>query len=147
MSRVAFVGNSAGGHLSAVMAMTWPSAKVLVGWAGVYDLMQHLKDGGAPVNSQQKYFHKGDADALALYSPILLIPDASDRQVACMLLHGTADNQVLFKQAPLFSAALSSAGQKVQEEFYPYYSHGLVGSSDKNAECLAKTLNFIKENL
>lgn len=147
MSRVAFVGNSAGGHLSALMAMTWPSAKVLVGWAGVYDLMQHIKDGGAAVNSQQKYFHKGDADALTPYSPILLIPDASDRQVACMLLHGTADNQVFFKQAPLFSAALSSAGQKVQEEFYPYYSHGLVGSSDKNAECLAKTLNFIKENL
>lgn len=147
ISRVAFVGNSAGGHLSAVMAMTWPAAKVLVGWAGVYDIVQHIEDGGAAINSQMRYFHKGDPEALAPYSPILLIPQSSERQVACMLLHGTADNQVLFKQAPLFSAALSSAGQKVQEEFYPYYSHGLVGSSDKNAECLAKTLDFIKENL
>ncbi len=147
MSRVAFVGNSAGGHLSAVLAMTWPAAKVLVGWAGVYDLRQHIEDGGASINSQQKYFHKGDDETIAGYSPIMLIPKASERNVACMLMHGTADNQVFFKQAPIFSAALSAAGQKVQEEFYPYYSHGLVGSSDKNAECLAKTLNFIKENL
>ncbi len=147
MSRVAFVGNSAGGHLSAVLAMTWPSAKVLVGWSGAYDIDKHLENWGLDVNRIQKYFHKRDATALAPYSPVLLIPDASDRAVKCMLFHGTADNQVLFEQGPLFSAALAAKGQAVQEEFYQYYSHGLVGSSDKNAECLQKTLDFIKDNL
>ena len=147
MSRVAFVGNSAGGHLSAVMAMTWPSAKVLVGWSGAYDIVEHLRDWGLGVNRVQKYFHQRDPESLAPYSPVLLVPKSTERQVPCMLLHGTADNQVLFKQAPLFADALRAAGQTVQEEYYTYYSHGLVGSSDKNAECLAKTLTFIKDNL
>lgn len=147
MSRVAFVGNSAGGHLSAVMAMTWPSAKVLVGWSGAYDIVEHLRDWGLGVNRVQKYFHQRDPESLAPYSPVLLVPKSTERQVPCMLLHGTADNQVLFKQAPLFADALRAAGQTVQEEYYTYYSHGLVGSSDKNAECLAKTLDFIKTNL
>ena len=147
MSRVAFVGNSAGGHLSAVLAMTWPYAKVLVGWSGAYDIDRHLENWGLDVNKVQKYFHKRDAAALALYSPVLLVPSVSDRAVKCMLIHGTADNQVLFEQAPLFAAALQAKGQTVQEEYYQYYSHGLVGSSDKNAECLAKTIDFIKDNL
>lgn len=147
MSRVAFVGNSAGGHLSAVLAMTWPSAKVLVGWSGAYDLVEHLRKWGDGINRVQKYFHQLDSTALAPYSPVLLVPKSTERQVPCMLLHGTADNQVLFKQAPLFADALRAAGQTVQEEYYTYYSHGLVGSSDKNAECLAKTLDFIKANL
>ena len=147
MSRVAFVGNSAGGHLSAVLAMTWPSAKVLVGWSGAYDIDKHLEKWGLDVNRVQKYFHKRDASALAPYSPVLLIPAATDRAVKCMLFHGTADNQVLFEQAPIFSAALQAKGQSVQEEYYQYYSHGLVGSSDKNAECLSKTIDFIKNNI
>ena len=146
MSRVAFVGNSAGGHLSAILAMTHPFAKVLVGWSGAYDIDEHLRNWPI-INKVDKYFHRRDSKALAPYSPVLLVPSVSERSVPCMLLHGTADNQVLFEQAPLFSAALRAAGQTVQEEFYPYYSHGLVGSSDKNGECLAKTLDFIKENL
>ena len=64
-----------------------------------------------------------------------------------MLIHGTADNQVLFEQAPLFAAALQAKGQTVQEEYYQYYSHGLTSNSDKNLECLSKTVDFIKENL
>ena len=147
MYRVAFVGNSAGGHLSAVMAMTWPTAKVLVGWSGAYDIDKHLENWGLDVNRVQKYFHKRDAAALAPYSPVLLVPDPMYHDVRCMLIHGTADNQVLFEQAPLFAAALRAKGQIVQEEYYQYYSHGLTGNSDKNLECLAKTIDFIKDNL
>lgn len=147
MSRVAFVGNSAGGHLSAILAMTYPAARVLVGWSGAYDIDEHLKVWGIGVNRIEKYFHKRNPEQLADYSPVKMIPPVSERAVSCMLLHGTADNQVLFLQAPLFADALRAAGQTVQEEYYTYYSHGLVGSSDKNGECLAKTVDFIKENL
>jgi acetyl esterase/lipase len=147
VTRLAFAGSSAGGHLSAMMAMTEPCAKVLSGWSGVYDMAPHLdywKNGKKP--HVRKYFFDVEPERIKDYSPVYLIPQ--DRQVAVQLFHGTGDASVHYSQAERFADALEKAGQKTVEcHIYPWYGHGLTGSSDKNKECLDLFVEFLKTHI
>ena len=147
VTRLAFAGSSAGGHLAAMMAMTEPRAKVLSGWSGVYDVSPHLdfwNNGKRP--KVRAYFHEVKPDEIKKYSPAYIIP--SDRQVAVQLLHGTGDASVHYTQAEGFAEALEKAGQKTVEcHIFPWYSHGLTGSSDKNRECLNLFAEFLKAHI
>ena len=141
--RMGFSGSSAGGHLAAVLAMTEPEAKVLVGWVGAYMPDRMLEYWpGADKHNLREYFYNGDQEKLAPYLPVKLVP--TDRQIPCILFFGSGDNVVLQDQPRTFAAALEEAGQTVQLEYYPYYTHGFARFSDKNAEVWKKSVRFIK---
>ena len=147
-SRLAFVGQSAGGLLAAMMGFTEPDAKVISGWSGVYDMYLQLSyRGNSKTPDVKKFFFGGkDEEKLLPYSPIYNIPH--DRQIAVQLFHGTADVSVPVSQARSFENALKEAGQNiVQANYYEYYSHGLCGISDKNAECFGKFVKFVTEHI
>lgn len=147
MKHLAFAGSSAGGHLAAMMALTEPDAKVLSGWSGVYDMEPHMGywvGGGNP--EVVKYMFGGKSRKIQPYSPVYNIPD--DRQIAVQLFQGTGDASVHYSQAESFRDALEEAGQRTVEcNIYPYYAHGLTGSSDKGRECFAKFIQFTKEHI
>ncbi len=147
-SRLAFAGISAGGHLAAMMGLTEPDAKVISGWSGVYEMYSHLSYwSGGKSPDVRKYFMGGESEQkLRPYSPLYLIP--RDRQIAVQLFQGTADASVHETQARYFEKALKEAGQNtVQANYYEYYSHGLCGASDKNAECFSKFVKFVKAHI
>ena len=146
-SRLAFAGSSAGGHLSAMMAFTEPDTKVLSGWSGPYDLESHLSFwSGGKKASMRNYFLCFSAEKSSQYSPVNIIP--YDRQIAVQLFQGTGDPSVHFEQAIVLEEALKEAGQKTVEcNIYPYYGHGLTGSSDKGRECMSKFLLFTKQHI
>lgn len=147
MKHLAFAGSSAGGHLAAMMGLTEPDAKVLSGWSGVYDMEPHLDYWIGGHNPEVvKYMFGGKGRKIQPYSPVYNIPD--DRQVAVQLFQGTGDASVHYSQAEYFRDALEEAGQKTVEcNIYPYYAHGLTGSSDKGRECFAKFIKFTKEHI
>ena len=147
MTRLAFVGSSAGGHLSAMMALTEPCAKVHSGWSGVYDIAAHQENwAGVKGKRLSRYFFMDDENRSKNYSPIHIIP--RDRQVAVQLFHGTGDATVPCEQTSRYAEALREAGfQTVECNLYPYYSHGLTGSSDKGRECFAKFIEFVKAHI
>lgn len=145
---LAFCGHSAGGHLSAMMAMTEPDAKVLAGWAGPYDLVSELKywkDGPSP--AMQRYFHDGKMRQLRKFSPVNLVP--KKRQVAVQLYQGTCDPLVHYTQALNFEKALKKAGQKTVEcHIYEYYGHSINSvNCDKGSEVFFKSIQFVKEHI
>ena len=147
MTRLAFVGSSAGGHLSAMMALTEPCAKVHSGWSGVYDIAAHRENWAGGKNKRLfRYFLMNDESRSRNYSPIYIIP--RDKQVAVQLFHGTGDATVPCDQTARYAEALREAGFKTVEcNLYPYYSHGLTGSSDKGRECFAKFIEFVKAHI
>lgn len=147
MTRLAFAGSSAGGHLSAMMALTEPCAKVHSGWSGVYDITAQRENWSKSKNQRlYRYFFMDDENRSRSYSPIHIIP--GDRQIAVQLFHGTGDATVPCDQTIRYAEALRQAGYRTVEcNIYPYYSHGLTGSSDKGRECFAKFIKFVKAHI
>lgn len=152
VSRMAFVGHSAGGHLAAYMALKTPQAKALVGWSGVYNfLTAHCtqKEYRDPKNKYYKYtnpyFHGIDGRFLRRISPECLVGRRCSKAV--MLSYGGADYLVEPDQAISFGETLRRAGARVQMEYYPCYGHGIHSRSDRNRDLLEKTERFLEENL
>ena len=146
MSRIGFIGSSAGGQLATMTGFATQGTKVIVGWVGAYDLLDMLEYWpGAQNKKLTEYFHRADPEVLRKYSPVYNVP--TDRKLAVATFYGSGDTAVNYEQAEHLCDALRAAGHKVAQEFYPYYSHGLVYGSDKKYEILNKTLVFLKENL
>lgn len=146
MSRIGFIGSSAGGQLATMTGFATQGTKVIVGWVGAYDLLDMLEYwSGAKNKKLTEYFHRADPEVLRKYSPVYNVP--TDRKLAVATFYGSGDTAVNYEQAEHLCDALRAAGHKVAQEFYPYYSHGLVYGSDKKYEILNKTLVFLKENL
>ena len=148
MKHLAFAGHSAGGHLSAMMAMTEPDAKVLSGWSGPYEMESELKYWAQGLTPEmQNYFCGGKVRQQRKYSPINLIP--KKRQVAVQLFQGTCDPLVHHTQALNFAAALKKAGQKTVEcNIYEYYGHSITSvNCDKSQELFFKFIQFVKEHI
>ena len=149
--RLGFIGHSAGGHLAAVVAMKCPQAKVMVGWAGVYNFNTHssLDEFRDPENQyygpSQRYFHKFAPKALAKVSPVNMIP--KDHKTAVQLFYGTCDRHVATNQAEEFGQKLMDAGFEVDMQRYQYYSHYLHFRTDKSREVWEKTRKFVRDNL
>lgn len=149
--RLGFIGHSAGGHLAAVVALKCPQAKVMVGWAGVYNFSTHrsLDEFRDPGNQyyepSQRYFHNFAPEALARVSPVNMIP--SNHKVAFQLFYGTCDRHVATDQPEEFGRKLMDAGFKVDMQRYLYYSHYLHFRTDRSREVWEKTRKFVRDNL
>lgn len=115
-NRIGVIGGSAGGHLSAMLAVTGPGdgldpagpygefscrVRCAVDLYGPTDLLQY---------HDVKMLGKTGAEAPELYrvaSPITYV-DKNDPPI--LILHGTADTTVDLKQSKMFAAALQKAG-------------------------------------
>lgn len=145
-SRIGFVGNSAGAHLSAVGAMRTPEAKVFVGYSGIYDLetaaiCQRSKDP-----QRIGYFCDRDPKVLRAASPVNLVP--KKHAPAALLFCGTADITVECSQSKEFAEALEKRGAKVDLQILENYDHNLSAkASDKMEEVFFRTVDFLAENL
>ncbi|MBQ9548789.1 MAG: alpha/beta hydrolase [Bacteroidales bacterium] len=146
--RLAFVGHSAGGHLSCMMGMTEPDAKVVSNWSGPTEIETELEYwAGGKDPKMTHYFYDGDARKMRSCSPVYLVP--KKRQVAVQQFQGTCDGLVHYTQALNFEKALKKAGQKtVETHIYQYYGHSLTSTNcDKSIELHEKFIQFVKEHI
>ncbi len=116
--RIGVIGGSAGGHLSAMLAVTGPDDRLdpPAPYGDYSCRVQCAVDLYGPADlllrGDAKWLGKKRTEAPDLYraaSPISYV-DASDPPI--LILHGTADKTVDVEQSELFAAALKKAGAR-----------------------------------
>ena len=142
-----FMGGSAGGHLSAVAALSIPGTKVLVGVSGIYNLMSAKISAAATDKQRLAYFNNKDIRTLEQVSPVNLID--KNNLPAIYLIHGTGDITVEWQQSQEFADKLKENRIKILKlDLYPNYDHNLSSTkSDMKEKLFLESFNFIVSNL
>jgi len=162
-ARVGVWGGSAGGHLTALTALTCKDTKLdpaaatdgcvqaAVSWYGVFDFagMNATPDGNSAGAKLLGCTGPCTAGQNRLVSPVAYI-DAKDPPF--LLIHGDEDKVVPAAQSHLGEAALKAAGVPVQSIFIPAVDHSFIGKtpSDTRAASLKAinaTFDFFHEKL
>ncbi|ABD26025.1 dienelactone hydrolase [Novosphingobium aromaticivorans DSM 12444] len=151
-ARVGVWGGSAGGHLTALTALTCrdtaldPAAaqdgcvQAAVTWYGVYDFagMNATPDGNSAGGKLLGCEGPCSADKNRLVSPVAYI-DAKDPPF--LLIHGEEDKVVPAEQSRLGEAALKAAGVPVKSIYIPGVDHSFIGKTP--AETRAASLKAV----
>jgi acetyl esterase/lipase len=136
--RVFLWGDSAGGHLALLAALTGAGVEGVVAWFPVTDLAGLTSDvadaGGVPDPGPES------REALLLGAPAASVPDlarqaspvahASAAAPPVLLMHGAADVLVPPAQSIRLAEALRAAGASVELELVPGATHFWDGASD-----------------
>jgi len=149
--RVFLWGDSAGGHLALLAALTGSAVRAVVAWFAVTDLVGMPFDlaeaGGIPDPGPDS------REARLLGAPAASVPDLA-RQASpvaharadappVLLMHGTADDLVPAAQSIRLAEALRRTGTRVELELVPGASHFWKGASDI-AAILARSVEFLR---
>ena len=150
--RIGVWGGSAGGHLSALTAVTCrnttldPKAgadgcvQAAVTWYGVYDFagMNATPDGNSAGRELLGCPGACDAAQIRSVSPVAYIDAKSP---PFLLIHGTGDKVVPVAQSRGGEAALRAAGVPVEAIYIPGVDHSFIGSTP--AETRSATLRAV----
>lgn len=157
-SRTGIWGGSAGGHLTALTALTCgvgyldpagtkaevgsECAQAAVTWYGVFDfgaLAKVRKDGNDPAGAHLLGCNGAcQPESYALASPVTYI---DPRDPPMLLIHGEQDQVVPVAQSRLAEARLKAAGVPVQAIYIPGVDHSFIGKTP--AETRAATLQAV----
>src|SRR6266581_3286959 len=131
-------GDSAGGHLALLAALTGTAMRGVVAWFPVTDLIGLLSDvadaGGVPdrgPDSREALLLGGPASSLPeLAREASPVTHASAGAPPVLLMHGAADDMVPPAQSVRLAKALSAAGASVELELVPGATHFWHGARD-----------------
>jgi acetyl esterase/lipase len=157
-TRVGIWGGSAGGHLTALTALSCHETKLdplaakdvcataAVTWYGVFDFgaLAAARAGGGDQAAEKLLGCTGPCTPAqyAFASPVSYI-DSKDPPF--LLIHGTEDKTVPVEQSHLAEAAFKAAGVPVQAIYIPGVDHSFIGSTPaqtRTATLLATNATF-----
>lgn len=139
-TRVGIWGGSAGGHLTALTALTCHDTRLdpnaakdmcataAVTWYGVFDFgkMAASKEAQSPVATLLDCGGPCTDDKIAAASPVTYI-DAKDPPF--LLIHGDDDKTVPVEQSHIAEAKFKAAGVSVQSIYIPGVDHSFIGKT------------------
>lgn len=129
MKRFGISGASAGGLLSAILALETPDCLLYIGFNGGYDLVQRDASRWPPESRLENLLSSPEPenDKLRHWSPIYRIK--REHQPAALLLHGTSDEIITYPVAERFANALENVGASVELIAFEGEGHGFFNAS------------------
>jgi dipeptidyl-peptidase-4 len=139
-SRVGFTGWSYGGYLAVSLAVKAPTIfKALVAGAPVSDFALY------DTHYTERYLGKPQ-DEVEVYKRANTLNFVSELKSPLLIIHGMADDNVLFTNSTLLFKKLQSAGKVYESITYPGAKHGVYGKD--NQTHLYKTItDFFERRL
>jgi acetyl esterase/lipase len=163
---IAAWGESAGGHLAALLGLTseapalegdvgviGPSSRVcsVVAWYAPTDLRTFAEDAGIdPLDP-----HSREAELLG--APPCTVPDVAEQASPAahvsatappfLLMHGAADRFVPLKQSERLHSALRETGADVELQVFENADHMWLGSPPAAQHALERTVDFFRRRL
>ena len=156
--KVGVCGNSAGGHIAALVGMTMGNpaspfknaakpVQALIVWCGYGDLTLETTikpTGGYPYIYPSRTYEPETAKKMsAIYQIHAGVPPV-------LMQHGEKDAAVPLVQAKLLTQKLQESGHDVTLVLYPTYTHGLVNldpAHDTQPDVHQAALAFLKKHL
>ncbi len=140
MNRVGIWGWSYGGFMTAMAMFKSPATfKAGAAFSGVYDWANY----NAAYTDERLTAPSENPEAFRRSSPIHF----SDRlQNRLLILHGIADDNVLFQEAVQLSEKLIHEGKQFEEAFYPEESHAYV-RDETLKDAFTRTAEFFARHL
>jgi acetyl esterase/lipase len=149
--RVFLWGDSAGGHLALLAALTGATVRAAVGWFPVTDLGSMPSDLAAAGGVVDR--GPDSREARLLGAPASSVPDlaweaspvahAHSGAPPILLLHGTVDDLVPAAQSVRLAEALRRVGASVHLELVPGASHFWKGAADVPA-IIGRSIDFLR---
>jgi len=147
-------GDSAGGHLALLAALTGAPVRGVVAWFPVTDLAGLPADvaeaGGepdpGPESREAQLLGAPPGSVPYLAQQASPVTHASADAPPVLLMHGAADNLVPPAQSVRLAAALKAAGAAVELELVPGATHFWNGASDVGA-IVRRSVEFLRAQL
>jgi acetyl esterase/lipase len=144
VERIAVEGNSAGGHLSLMLAGTTPGIAACISIYPPADLAKRMRisDEQQPdrVNAVRQLIERTDAESLAEASPVTY---ARAGFPPVMLIHGNADELVPVEQSFLMYHALAGAGAKAELHIFEGQPHAFDQQAGFGRQCASLMTLFL----
>jgi len=149
--RVFLWGDSAGGHLALMTALTGAEVQGVVAWFPVTDLAglgSDVRDAGGtpdpgPESREARFLGAPAADVPDLAREASPVAHASAAAPPVLLMHGAADDLVPPAQSIRLGGALTAAGATVELELVPGATHFWNGAEDVHA-IVRRSVEFLR---
>ncbi len=145
--RIGIMGQSYGGYMVLAAIGEYPALwRTAIDYYGIADFTTLLAETG-PWRRAHRSREYGDPVAhAALFARISPIVQAAAITAPLLVLHGTRDPRVPYRESEQITAALAGRGHPVQFETFTYAGHGFIRPDDR-ARTYALVADFLGRTL